>query len=76
VILTNFLFDPFSLEMKLFGTKLYFTCILVHEFEKKKRDSSKNYEEEREIAKDYFLAMKLVVFNMNEYLLRSLYIYI
>jgi hypothetical protein len=37
VILTNFLFDPFSLEMKLFGTKLYFTCILVHEFEKKKK---------------------------------------
>jgi len=37
MILTNFLFGPFSLEIKLFGTKLYFTCILVHEFEKKKR---------------------------------------
>jgi len=30
-------FCPFSLEIKLFDTKLYFTWILVHEFEKKKR---------------------------------------
>jgi len=52
VILTNFLFGPFSLEMKLFGTKLYFTCILVLDFEKGERDSLKNYKGERKLAKD------------------------
>jgi hypothetical protein len=51
VILINFLFGPFSLEMKLFDTKLYFTCILILEVEKEKRNSSKNYKEKRKLAK-------------------------
>jgi hypothetical protein len=38
VILTNFVFAPFSLEIKLFGTKIYFTCILILEFEKGDKD--------------------------------------
>jgi len=34
--LINFLFGPVSLEIKLFDSKLYFTCILIFEVEKKK----------------------------------------
>jgi len=37
--------------MKLFDTKLYFTCILILEVEKEKRNSSKNYKEKRKLAK-------------------------
>jgi hypothetical protein len=48
VILTNFLFGPFSLEMKLFDTKLYFTCILVLEFEKRKREIYQKITKKRE----------------------------
>ena len=51
VILITFLFGPVSLEMKLFDTKLYFTCILILEVEKDKRNSSKNYKEKRKLAK-------------------------
>jgi hypothetical protein len=67
VILTNFLFGPFSLEMKIFGTKRYFTCILVLEFEKEERDSSKNYKGKRKLAKDYCLMTKLVVHSVNRF---------
>jgi len=41
VILINFLFGPVSLEMKLFYSKLYFTCILILEVEKEKRKLAK-----------------------------------
>jgi hypothetical protein len=51
VILINFLFGPVGLEMKLFYTKLYLTCILILEVEKEKRNSSKNYKEKRKLAK-------------------------
>jgi len=37
--------------MKLFDTKLYFTCILILEVEKEKRNPSKNYKEKRKLAK-------------------------
>ena len=41
------IFGPFSLEMKLFSTKLYFTSIyIVPEFEKRKKDLLKNYKGE------------------------------
>jgi hypothetical protein len=41
------IFGPFSLEMKLFSTKLYFTSIyIVLEFEKRKKDLLKNYKGE------------------------------
>jgi len=36
--------------MKLFDSKLYFTCILILEVEKEKRNSSKNYKEKRKLA--------------------------
>jgi hypothetical protein len=48
VILINFLFGPFSLEMKLFDTKLYFTCILILEFEKRKREIYRKITKRRE----------------------------
>jgi hypothetical protein len=37
--------------MKLFDTKLYFTCILILKVEKEKRNSSKNYKEKTKLAK-------------------------
>jgi hypothetical protein len=37
--------------MNLFDTKLYFTCILILEVEKEKRNSSKNYKEKRKLVK-------------------------
>ena len=41
------IFGPFSLEMKLFSTTLYFTSIyIVLEFEKRKKDLLKNYKGE------------------------------
>jgi len=43
-ILTNFIFGAFSFELKLFDIKLYFTYNLVFDFEKKMKNSLKNYE--------------------------------
>jgi len=37
--------------MKFFDTKLYFTCILILEVEKEKRNSSKNNKEKEKLAK-------------------------
>jgi hypothetical protein len=43
------IFGPFSLEMKLLSTKLYFTSLYIYivlEFEKRKKDLLKNYKGE------------------------------
>jgi hypothetical protein len=37
--------------MKLFDSKLYFTCILILEVEKKKKNLSKNYKEQKKLVK-------------------------
>jgi predicted metal-dependent hydrolase len=47
VILINLLFG----NETFFDTKLYFTCILILEVEKEKRNSSKNYKEKRKLVK-------------------------
>jgi len=63
-ILSKIIFYPFSLLIKWFGPELYFSCILVFEFET--RESHCKYNRVRKLSNDYFLAIKLTIRSVNE----------
>lgn len=57
-------FLSFSLLIKWFDPKLYFSCILVFEFET--RESHCKYNRYKKLSNYYFLTMKLTVLSFNE----------
>ena len=63
-ILSKITFYRFSFLIKWFGPELYFSCILVFEFETKK--SHYKYDREIKLSNGYFLAMKLIVLSVYE----------